>query len=52
MIRKIPTALESSTRADAAARRARGRQAENTKKRGWGEREWWRDLGCLFLLIV
>lgn len=40
MIRKIPTALESSTRADAAARRARGRQAENTKKKGVGrERE-------------
>lgn len=39
LIKKIPTALEGSTRADAAARRARGRQAESTKEGGWGERE-------------
>lgn len=37
----------------AAARRARGRQAgREHEERGWGERDRWRDIGCLFLLIA
>lgn len=49
---KIPTAGEGITKA-AAARRARGRQAESMKEGGGErERERWRDIGWLLPLIV
>lgn len=51
VIVNTPTVGEGSMKAAAAARRAKGRQAESTKK-GGGEREWWRDIGCLHLLIA